>query len=232
MKLPQISLKALFVVTAFAALPSACIYQVRDFRRTVSPFEQAVGRQIQGSGDGKGEFMGRFGVHRLYLGRSRLDDTQLATLRARLEALPSLETLDLSQTRITDAGLNELYGLARLQRLILYSNALSAPAVNKLRSELPDCKILYRDLSPAELNAIKAIQRLGGTVTQVELDGGRMGADVELGQAQITDADLPAITSAMQALANVRSIGLRGAGLSPAGVAQLRQAFPQAQLFP
>jgi hypothetical protein len=232
MKLPQISLKALFVFTALAALPSACIYQLRDFRRTVSPFEQAVGRQIQGSGDGKGALLGRFGVHHLYLGRSSLDDAQLAALRPRMEALPNLSALDLSQTRITDAGLPELYGLARLRTLILYSSALSAPAVAKLQSALPGCRILYLDLSRAEVDAIKAIQRLGGTVTQVELEGGRMGVDVDLSHTQITDADLPAITSAIQAFANVRGIGVQGAGLSPAGVAQLRQAFPQGQLTP
>jgi len=232
MKFPKISLKAVFVLTALAALPSACSYQLRDFRRTVGPFEQAVGRRIQGSGDGKGALLGRFGVHHLYLGHSSLDDAQLAALRPRLETLPNLSALDLSQTRITDAGLSELSGLAGLRTLILYNNALSAPAVAKLQSALPDCKVFYLDLSPAEVDAIKAIQRLGGTVTQVELAGSRIGVDVEFVQPQITDADLPAITSAIQTFANVRSIEVHGAAISPAGLAQLRQAFPQTQLHP
>lgn len=232
MKLPQLSLKAVFVFMLLAALPSACVYQLRDFRRTVEPFEQATGRPIRGSGDGMSEFLGRFGLSHLYLGRSQLDNAQLAALRPRLQGLPGLSALDLSQTRITDAGLAELYGLTRLRTLILYHNAVSASAVAKLQGALPDCRILYQELSPAEVGAIKAIQRLGGSVTQVEVEGGAVAVDVELSRTQITDADLPAIIGAIQAFSQVRAIGVRGAGFSPAGLAQLRSAFPQAQIAP
>lgn len=231
MSRPQFSLKALLIFILFAALPSACIYQFRDFRRAVDPFERVLGREIRGGSDGKMELLGRRGVQYLFLGRSDLDDAQLASLRPHLEALPRLRALNLSSTRITDQGLASLEGLSRLEHLMLEHNALSAPAVDRLQQKLPKCVIHYYPLTVDQVAAIERIQQLGGSVMQVEV-GADVSVDVDLSGAPISDGDLPAILTALQTFPTVRALSVKSTKVTQAGVAQLRQGLPRTEVLP
>ncbi|MFO0899460.1 MAG: hypothetical protein U0836_18695 [Pirellulales bacterium] len=228
---PQFSLKALLIFALFAALPSACIYQFREFRRAVDPFERVLGREIRGGSDGKMELLGRRGVQYLFLGRSDLDDAQLASLRPHLETLPRLRALNLSSTRITDQGLASLEGLSHLEHLMLEHNALSAPAVDRLQQKLPGCVFHYHPLTVDQVAAIQRIRQLGGSVMLVEL-GSQVGVDVDLAGAPIGDGDLPAIVTAVQSLPTVRTLSIKSTKVTAAGVAQLRQAFPGTEVLP
>ena len=62
----------------------------------------------------------------------------------RLEHLKSstkLQTLDLMETKVTDAGLEHLKGLTKLQSLNLKRTKVTDEGVKKLQQALPKCKI-------------------------------------------------------------------------------------------
>ncbi len=58
-----------------------------------------------------------------------------------LKELTRLQTLDLSNTRITNRGLVHLQGLTSLQKLYLFGTQITDAGVAKLKEALPDCSI-------------------------------------------------------------------------------------------
>ena len=60
-----------------------------------------------------------------------------------------LRTLDLSGTRVTDAGLVHLGRLSRLRMLQLTGTTVTAAGVKKLQKALPKCRIIRVDASPS-----------------------------------------------------------------------------------
>jgi hypothetical protein len=77
----------------------------------------------------------------------RLTDSDLASLKPHLEALPQLRELDLCRTDITDRGLSELRGLTQLKTLILgsdlYPTPLTEDGVSEIRKALPNTEICF-----------------------------------------------------------------------------------------
>jgi len=73
----------------------------------------------------------------LSLTDSPISDAGLESLRG----LTQIEELDLSGTRVTDNGLRCLRDLRRLKTLNLKSTQVSAQGVQQLRQSLPDCKM-------------------------------------------------------------------------------------------
>ena len=69
---------------------------------------------------------------------SSTTDEQLAE---KLKGLTNLETLVLTGTKITDAGLVHLKGLTKLERLSLYDTKTTPAGIKSLQEALPDCKI-------------------------------------------------------------------------------------------
>ena len=51
--------------------------------------------------------------------------------------------LSLTGTDVTDAGLERLKGLSKLQRLKLQGTAVTEEGVKKLQESLPECKITF-----------------------------------------------------------------------------------------
>ena len=60
-----------------------------------------------------------------------------------LKALENLVHLDVSLTQITDAGLEHLEGLTKLEWLSLIDTQVTPEGVKKLKKALPECVILY-----------------------------------------------------------------------------------------
>ncbi len=56
-------------------------------------------------------------------------------------AFKALQKLNLSYTKVTDAGLKHLAGLKALQRLGLYSTNVTDAGVSRLKRALPNCRI-------------------------------------------------------------------------------------------
>ena len=58
-----------------------------------------------------------------------------------LKKFAQLQSLDLTQTQVTDAGLEHLNGLAQLQSLNLRGTGVTDAGVEKLQQALPNCKV-------------------------------------------------------------------------------------------
>ena len=75
--------------------------------------------------------------------RTEFSDAEMERLKDVLKAVPGLKELRLDQTQITDAGLEQLKGLTRLECLSLTDTKVTAAGVEKLKQALPTCTI-YR----------------------------------------------------------------------------------------
>jgi hypothetical protein len=51
--------------------------------------------------------------------------------------------LDLANTRISDAGLPSLYGLQKLERLDLSDTAVTQAGVDAFKQAVPDCQVTW-----------------------------------------------------------------------------------------
>jgi len=58
-----------------------------------------------------------------------------------LKGLTQLEGLDISFTKVTDAGLEHLMGLTQLQKLTLSGTAVTETGVKRLVQTLPNCGV-------------------------------------------------------------------------------------------
>ena len=61
-----------------------------------------------------------------------------------LKSLPSLETLNLTISPISDKDLEGLYGLSQLRELKLFYTQVTDAGVERLQKALPNCKIHHR----------------------------------------------------------------------------------------
>jgi hypothetical protein len=57
--------------------------------------------------------------------------------------LSNLEYLDVSSTKVTDAGLKHLSGLHRLRTLGVVECAVTKAGIDELKEALPDCRIIH-----------------------------------------------------------------------------------------
>jgi hypothetical protein len=55
--------------------------------------------------------------------------------------MEGLRRLDLSETNVTDAGIDKLVALKNLDVLRLYKTGVTVAAINKLQSSLPSCHV-------------------------------------------------------------------------------------------
>jgi len=76
-----------------------------------------------------------------------LTDAELAYLRY----LPRLQAVHLEGAEVTDEGLPQLYSLSRLESLDLSETKVSTKAVAELRKALPQCRIVYESRQHEEL---------------------------------------------------------------------------------
>ncbi len=73
-----------------------------------------------------------------------LSDTQITDAGLEhLKGLTGLQSLHLRSTQITDAGLEHLKGLVSLQRLNIHGTQVTDEGVKKLQEALTNCRILH-----------------------------------------------------------------------------------------
>jgi len=58
-----------------------------------------------------------------------------------IKELTNLKSLNLSQTKVADEGLEHLQGLAKLQTLYLRSTQVTDAGIAELKKALPKCQI-------------------------------------------------------------------------------------------
>ena len=88
----------------------------------------------------------------LDLGDTKITDGGLEYLKG----LTNLETLDLMKTQVTDIGLERLTGLNQLRELDLRGTKVTDAGVKELQQALPNCKIAESAASDAAPTAPKA----------------------------------------------------------------------------
>lgn len=121
--------------TAFAGqMPDLTLTQIGDaglaHLEGLTGLQQLDLGETQVSGPGLARLRGAKGLTRLAMPRTPIDDAGLATLAA---SLPHLQILELDGTKITDAGLAEVAGLADLQYLSLRGCPLTPEGLAHLR---------------------------------------------------------------------------------------------------
>ena len=90
--------------------------------------------------------MGQRLPHRGASTKPSLDDATLAAI----SRMKTLETLDIQETRLSHAGLSRLKALPNLKELKVKWVDAPAEDVEKLRKALPQVKISWEALSPAD----------------------------------------------------------------------------------
>ena len=93
------------------------------------------------SGKGIGNLSGLAGLERLSLWQTR---TIRNDASAALALLPSLQVLDLSETRIGDATLTALAPARRLHHIYLAGTAVTAEGVEAFRQRHPECEVSWK----------------------------------------------------------------------------------------
>jgi hypothetical protein len=85
-------------------------------------------------------FQGQTELQYLALSETSITDAGLEHLKG----LTQLEILDLDGTRVTDAGLEHLSRMTQLKALTLWGAKVSSPGVKKLQTALPNCEIYWK----------------------------------------------------------------------------------------
>jgi len=142
-----------------------------------------------------------------------------------LKDLPQLQTLDLSGTKVTDAGLERLQGLRQLQELGLSGTEVTDAGLEHLRG-LPELEKLCFWATGAGLKHLSGLPRLreldlGGTkVTDAGLEHLK-----DLCQLQTLDLSGTKVTDAglehLQGLWQLQELGLSGTEVTDAGLEYL-----------
>jgi hypothetical protein len=84
------------------------------------------------------------------LGNSKVTDEDLGLFRD----FPFVEILDLSHTSIGDKGLSHIYGLSRLEALIVIDTRISEPALDAFRRDHPSVTVTSVPLPKGTINPL------------------------------------------------------------------------------
>jgi len=125
------------------------VQQARAHREAVKAIEKlgggvtlvpASGGMMRTAVGGAGKLLGEdlsYDVSAVLFSETQVTDAGLEYL----QALTKLEWLDLDSTLVSDAGLVHLTGLTKLQTLYLGNTQVTGAGVNELRKALPNVKI-------------------------------------------------------------------------------------------
>jgi internalin A len=155
-----------------------------------------------------------------------------------LTPFPMLTTLDLSYTKITDAGLRELHKLKNLTSFNLWSTGITDAGLKELTQleKLTELNLGYTKVTDAglkELIGLKNMTVLDVSDTDItdtgtkELVRFKNLTGLKLTQTKVTDASLPSLTK----LKNLKTLNLRETYLTETGFAELRKTLPDARIY-
>jgi len=167
-------------------------------------------------------------VQAVALTGSKVTDAELADLRE----LEQLQGLDLeSCTSITDAGLEHVRRLTRLQVLFLDGTQVTDAGLTYLQDlkQLEELSLgQVSDVGIVQLKEVRQLRVLHLNGTQIS-DGGLIPLrdlpnleTLDLGQTRITDAGL----EHLRGLTRLKDLWLYGAPVTESGVREVKQALP------
>ncbi len=142
-----------------------------------------------------------------------LTDADLGELRKHLEKLPNLQGLDLSYTKITDAGLDHLKGLTSLERLYLRDTKVTDAGLERLQglSRLSGLRLGGTQVTDAGLGHIEKLNKL---------------EELGLNRTQVTDAGLVHL----EGLTNLKNLFLLHTQVTARGIKGLQQTLPNCKI--
>jgi hypothetical protein len=159
----------------------------------------------------------------------RVGDADLA----RLAALPKLFGLGLWFSRVSDAGLEHLTGMAGLKWLEFVATGVTSAGADRLRKRLPGCDVKWESLGgEADRRAAEWVLAADGKARLDWLGAGwpaeapgdlprgnffLAGVDIR-GCRRVADADL----ARLRPLGTLRIVNLSGTGVTDAGLAHFR----------
>ena len=122
---------------------SCSVVQTKRYWRAAEPFSR-VGAWLYLGADNAGILLlGPDGVRTVYFHDREFSDEELAGLKSHLEQFPHLESLRLGNTKITDAGLNQVSEL-RLTHIELNGTQVTADGVEEFKRLNPECTVYWR----------------------------------------------------------------------------------------
>ncbi len=144
------------------------------------------------------------------LHRTKVSDADLG----QLQGLASLRTLNLSGTKISDAALGSVSTLTGLQTLYLNDTAVTDAGLQQLQSltNLKELGLYRTRVTDVGLTYLKGLTNL---------------QSLTLGGSQITDRGLMQLKS----LRNLRHLLLSGTSVTTAGVEELQKALPKTRII-
>ncbi|MCU0302711.1 MAG: hypothetical protein MUC56_01455 [Thermoanaerobaculales bacterium] len=146
-------------------------------------------------------------LEKLYLSETPVSDVGVDHLRA----LPGLRQLALSRTRVSAAGVASLTTFQMLERLWLDGTPAGDDELAELARELDRLEVLSIAATEATDRGVAALARLPGL------------AVLSLADTAVTDGCIPALLG----MDRLVRLNVAGAGISPAGLEQLRAARPE-----
>ena len=173
-------------------------------------------------------------VRSISLRDSAITDLGAAELKRGL----NLERIDLTNTQITDAALEDLKQMPRLWVVDVAAPNVSPEAFGEIRffvdrrsssikhrcsfTTLPRLPLPAETapIGPPEAAPVKIQVRLSGYAKEIESLDGELQIHLDFSDAQITDDELASLSFTD----SVRSISLRGTGISDRGVKELERA--------
>ena len=130
---------------ALAIFISACIWHSRlSFYRAAQPFRELGGHVVAPGGDGAEVLIaGGAAIRTISLRNTNVSDTDLKELQLHLESFPNLFTVDLSNTQITDVGLDCLHGVSNLFYLDVRGTQVTTQGIDALKKTFPKCDVRH-----------------------------------------------------------------------------------------
>jgi len=173
-------------------------------------------------------------LEELYLAKTLIDDTSLAALKQH----PRLKKLRISQTQITDAGLEQLTALTHLIDLDLSENSVISDAgmshLSKMTTltKLNLWRVALSDSGIQQLAGLVKMQWLNLDNTSlsddglIHLEGMKDILFLHLGSTTITDAGLPQLAG----LATLKDLKVTRTAVTAEGVAALKEKLPTTEI--
>ena len=160
-----------------------------------------------------------------YLGRTTITDDDLAALAS----VPTLETLDISDTRVTGAGLRHVAMLRNLKSLSLRNGATTWAAHHRTSNGYILSTVLsFQDSRGRTIVARDDVPSYHPRITDGSL--GYLGTLTNLESLDLEGTDVTGTGIAkLRDLSHLKYLNVRGTNVSEAAIADLKRAIPQSR---
>ena len=203
-----VTANAAFLAVCLGLLMSGCSSAVEDDTKAEEALKALGGTAFLRDRGGEGN------ITSLSFGAAKDTDAALKAARQELEGLKKLSRLDLTQSKVTDAGLKEIAGLKNLHFLLLAGTKVTDAGLKELAG--------LKNLQELDLDEVAEITDAG----LKELAVLENLQSLNLRFTNVTDAGLKELAG----LKNLLRVYCSGSHVTDAGEKQLRSALPKCEI--